>query len=70
MTALTSLPTTATTTVMGRLTRCSGCGFEQWTITSYHLDRKEWNRVHTLDFCRVRKNEQSAEALVERLFMG
>jgi hypothetical protein len=55
MTTLTSLPTKATTTIMGRLTRCDGCGHSQWTVTSYYLDRKEWNRVHTLDFCRERK---------------
>ena len=70
MTALTNLPTSATTSVMGRKTTCSGCGYEQWTVTSYYLDRKEWERVHTLDFCRQRKNDQAVEDLIAKLFMG
>jgi hypothetical protein len=70
MTTLTSLPTKATTSVMGRKTTCNGCGYEQWTVTSYHLDRKEWQRVHTLDFCRQRKNDQAVDDLIGKLFMS
>ena len=70
MIALTSLPTKATTTIMGRMTRCDGCAYSQWTVTSYYLDRKEWNRVHTLDFCRERKNDQAVREHIENLFMG
>jgi hypothetical protein len=55
---------------MGRKTTCSGCGYEQWTVTSYYLDRKEWERVHTLDFCRQRKNDQAVEELIAKLFMS
>jgi hypothetical protein len=68
MTTLTSLPTTAKTTVMGRKTTCSGCGYEQYTVTSYHLDRKEWKRVHTLDFCRERKNDQALQELLDYFY--
>ncbi len=55
MTTLTNLPTTAKTTVMGRITTCKGCGYEQFTVTSYHLDRKEWKKIHTKEFCDTRK---------------
>ena len=55
MTTMLDLPTKATTTVMGRKTTCNGCAYSQWTVTSYHLDRKAWQSTHTLDFCRERK---------------
>ena len=54
--------------VMGRVTRCSGCGFEQDTVMSYQQDRKLWEQTHTREFCRQRKNDQAVEEMVEHLF--
>lgn len=42
-------------TVMGRVTRCSGCGYEQDTLMSYQQDRKLWESVHTREFCLEQK---------------
>lgn len=55
--------------VMGRVSRCSGCGYEQDTVMSYQQDKKLWEQNHTRDICRERKNDQAVEDLVERLFM-
>lgn len=42
-------------TVMGRITTCQGCGYEQKTILPQRYDSKLWNETHTLEFCRSRK---------------
>ena len=57
-------------TVMYRKTECLGCGFTQTTTTSYAKDKKEWNAIHTLAYCKSRKahpvnqNRQSFDQLV------
>jgi hypothetical protein len=44
------------TTTMWRKTKCSVCEYEQTTVLSYYLDRKQWNKGHDLDKCRsIRK---------------
>jgi hypothetical protein len=43
-------------TTMYRKSTCKGCAYSQTTITTYYLDRKQWERVHTLEFCRERKD--------------
>lgn len=40
---------------MYRKTTCKGCGYVQETDTTYRLDRKEWEKVHTLAFCQNQK---------------
>lgn len=42
-------------TVMGRITKCNGCGFEQKTILPSRYDSKLWRENHTLEGCRSRK---------------
>jgi hypothetical protein len=47
-----------TTTTMWRKTKCSVCEYEQATVLSYYLDRKQWNKGHDLDKCReIRKGK-------------
>ena len=41
--------------VLGRITRCKGCGYEQKTILPSRYDSMLWWETHTLDFCRERK---------------
>lgn len=65
-----SVPVKASSTTMGRKTTCKGCGYSQWTVTSYYLDRKAWKSVHTLDFCRERKNDQAIEDMIMGRFCG
>ena len=55
--------------VMGRVTRCSGCGYEQDTVMSYQQDRKLWEQTHTREFCRERKNNIAIDEHIERMFM-
>jgi hypothetical protein len=43
------------TTKMFRKTECNGCGYTLETNTSYANDRKMWESMHTLDYCRERK---------------
>ncbi len=43
--------------VMGRVTRCSGCGYEQDTVLSYQQDKKLWQTNHTLTACRTLKSQ-------------
>jgi hypothetical protein len=50
-----SVPTKVSSTTMGRKTTCNGCGYSQWTITSYYLDRKAWKTTHTREFCKSQK---------------
>ena len=54
--------------VMGRVTRCSGCGYEQDTVLSYQQDKKLWEATHTLDFCRQRKNDLAIEEMLDFFF--
>ena len=56
--------------VMGRITRCSGCGFELSTIMSYQQDRKLWELKHNSKICRERKNDQAVQEHIENLFMS
>lgn len=44
-----------TSTVMGRITTCQGCGYEQKTILPQRYDSKLWRETHTLAFCRKQK---------------
>lgn len=41
--------------VMGRLSRCSGCGFELSTLMSYQQDRRMWEIKHNRKMCQERK---------------
>lgn len=49
------ISTSTAKSVMGRVTRCSGCGFEQDTVMSYYQDRKLWRANHTLAIHNERK---------------
>jgi hypothetical protein len=40
---------------MYRKTTCLACGYVQETSVSYYLDRKQWNSIHTLAYCKTRK---------------
>ncbi len=40
---------------MYRKTTCKGCGYVQETDTTYRLDRKAWESVHTLQFCKTQQ---------------
>ena len=40
---------------MYRKTTCKGCGYVQETNTTYRLDRKEWESIHTLAFCKTQQ---------------
>ena len=42
-------------TVMYRKTTCLGCGYAQETSVSYAKDKKQWNTIHTLAYCKSRK---------------
>lgn len=42
-------------TTMWRKTTCQACGYSQTTITSYYLDKKQWNANHSLASCRSRQ---------------
>lgn len=44
-----------TSGIMGRITTCKGCGYEQKTILPSRLDTKLWRENHTLESCRNRK---------------
>ena len=41
--------------VVGRITKCNGCGYEQKTILPARYVRKVWEESHTLESCRSRK---------------
>jgi hypothetical protein len=56
--------------VMGRVSRCSGCDFELSTIMSYQQDKKMWELKHSRQACRQRKNELAVDEHIERMFMG
>jgi len=56
--------------VMGRITRCSGCDFELSTIMSYQQDKKMWELKHSRQACNERKNDQAVREHIENLFMG
>ena len=56
--------------VMGRVSRCSGCGFELSTLMSYQQDKRMWELKHSRQACRERKNDQAVQELIENLFMG
>ena len=40
---------------MYRKTTCKGCGYTQETLMTYRDDRKHWESVHTLEFCKNQK---------------
>ena len=42
-------------TVMGRVSRCSGCGYEQKTILPSRYDSRLWHETHTREFCQEQK---------------
>lgn len=42
-------------TKMYRKTTCLGCGYSQETNVSYYLDKKQWDKTHTLAYCKTRK---------------
>jgi hypothetical protein len=41
--------------VMGRVSRCSGCGFELSTLMSYQQDKRMWELKHSRQACQERK---------------
>lgn len=42
-------------TVMYRKTTCLGCGYVQETSVSYAKNKKQWDTIHTLAYCKSRK---------------
>ena len=50
-----SVPGRTGSTVMGRKTTCNGCGYSQYTVLSYYLDRKLWEQNHNRELCRKQK---------------
>jgi len=54
-----------TTTTMWRKTKCSNCEYEQTTVLSYYLDRKQWDKGHDLVKCgELRKQKKLGLAVV------
>jgi hypothetical protein len=53
-----------TTTTMWRKTRCANCEYEQTTVLSYYLDRKQWDKNHNLVKCgEIRKSKNAFVAM-------
>jgi len=42
--------------VMGRVTTCKGCGYQQKTIMPSRYDTRLWQETHTKAFCDNRKS--------------
>lgn len=42
-------------TVMYRKITCLGCGYVQETTQSYAKNKKQWDTIHTLAYCKSRK---------------
>jgi hypothetical protein len=56
-----------TTTTMWRKTRCANCEYEQTTVLSYYLDRKQWDKNHNLVKCgEIRKSKNA----FDKMFAG
>jgi hypothetical protein len=52
------------TTTMWRKTKCSNCEYEQTTVLSYYLDRKQWDKNHNLVKCgEIRKTKNAFVAM-------
>jgi len=49
-------------TKMYRKTTCVGCGYSQETNVSYRQDKKQWNAIHTLEYCRSRKAHPAVQS--------
>jgi hypothetical protein len=50
-------------TVAQRKWTCNGCGYTDSQIGSYYKMKKSWDTIHTLEFCKGRKNEMFAGTL-------
>lgn len=44
-------------TVAGRTWECQGCGYKVSQVGTYYKIKKAWDTVHTLEFCKNKKNE-------------
>jgi hypothetical protein len=56
------------TTTMWRKTKCSNCEYEQTTVLSYYLDRKQWDKNHDLVKCgEIRKNKNAFIAMFDNV---
>jgi hypothetical protein len=53
-----------TTTTMWRKTKCSNCEYEQTTVLSYYLDRKQWDKGHDLVKCGELRKQKNLELTV------
>ena len=49
---------------MYRKTRCTNCEYEQTTVLSYYLDRKQWDKGHDVVKCNeIRKTKNAFIAM-------